>query len=58
MTNVVDRQLGGLDVGTEAWADVARRSAMRLLVRQSDFAGDKIVPWADPMLEWRVCHNE
>ena len=42
------RQLRALDVGTEAWADVAQRSATRLLVRQSGFAGDKIVPQADP----------
>ena len=48
MAKVVDRQLRALDVGTEAWADVARRSATRLLVRQSGFAGDKIVPRADP----------
>ena len=48
MAKVVDRSLRAFDVGTEAWADMARRSATRLLVRQSGFAGDKIVPRADP----------
>ena len=58
MAKVVDRPLQALDVGTEAWADVARRSATRLLVRQSGFAGDKIVPRADPhSLTHSLPHN-